>query len=128
MVIDTSAILAILGNEPEATLFADKIASSVSCCMSAASLFESAIIMESRHGAAGGQKLDELVLTAAITIAPVTADQIVIARVAYRMYGKGRHAAGLNYGDCFAYALAKSRGEALLFKGDDFSKTDLLAA
>ena len=67
-------------------------------------------------------------LTAGITIAPVTVDQIVIARVAYRMYGKGRHAASLNYGDCFAYALAKSRGEALLFKGDDFSKTDLLAA
>jgi ribonuclease VapC len=128
MVIDTSAILAILANEPEAVLFADKIAASEVCCMSAASLFESAIIVESRHGAAGGQKLDELVLAAKIAIEPVTADQIAIARVAYRMFGKGRHPARLNYGDCFAYALAKSRGEALLFKGEDFSQTDLSAA
>ena len=128
MVIDTSAILAILGNEPEAALFAEKIASSGACSLSAASLFESAIILESRHGVAGSQKLDELVLVANIVIEPVTAHQIAIARVAYRTFGKGRHPAKLNYGDCFAYALAKSRGEALLFKGDDFSQTDLQAA
>ncbi len=127
MVIDTSAILAILGNEPEATLFAEKIAASEVRYMSAASLLESAVIVESRHSAAGGQKLDELVLVAKITIEPVTADQIAIARVAYRMFGKGRHSAGLNFGDCFAYALAKSRGETLLFKGEDFSQTDLPA-
>ncbi len=86
MVIDTSAILAILSNEPEATLFAEKIATSETCCMSAASLFESAIIVESRYGAAGGQKLDELVLAADIAVEPVTADQMKIARVAYRTF------------------------------------------
>lgn len=128
MVIDTSAILAILGNEPEATLFAEKIAAAETCSMSAASLFESAILVESRYGVAGGQKLDDLVLAANITIEPVTADQVVIARVAYRIFGKGRHPARLNYGDCFSYALAKSRREALLFKGEDFAQTDLLAA
>lgn len=128
MIVDSSAVLAILSNEPEAAIFADKLAAAEVCRISAASLLESAIVIEARHGTAGGQKLDELVNAAQIHIEPVTSDQATIARQAYRTYGKGRHPAGLNFGDCFSYALAKSLGEPLLFKGDDFSQTDVSPA
>ena len=127
MVIDTSAIIAILSNEPDATQLAGAIAAADSRFMSAASLLESAIVIESRYGPSGGQKLDELIATAEIQIEPVTVDQVSIARTAFRTYGKGRHPAGLNFGDCFAYALAKSKEAPLLFKGDDFSRTDIKA-
>ncbi len=125
MVIDSSALIAILGYEPEAERFAAAIQDDPIRLMSAASLLESAIVIEARYGEAGGNKLDQLVSVAQIKIEPVTVEQVAAARLAFRTYGKGRHPAGLNFGDCFAYALAKVLGEPLLFKGDDFSQTDI---
>jgi ribonuclease VapC len=125
MVIDTSALLAILFNEPDAEHFELALATDPVRLMSAASVLEAAIVVEARLGEAGGRALDELLSTAQVTIMPVTTEHAAIARQAYRTYGKGRHPAGLNYGDCFSYALAKTSGEALLFKGDDFSQTDI---
>lgn len=127
MVIDSSAILAILGSEPEASDMAMAIENDLIRVISAASLLESAIVIESRHGIAGSNKLDELISFSQIQIEPVTAEQISIARFAYRKYGKGRHPASLNFGDCFSYALAKFRGEPLLYVGNDFSQTDILS-
>jgi ribonuclease VapC len=127
MVLDTSALIAILAVKPEANSFAAAIASADHRLLSAASFLETAVVIESRHGAAGGQKLDELIQAAQIQIETVTAEQAHVARLAYRLYGKGHHPAGLNFGDCFAYALAKTSGEPLLFKGNDFSQTDILA-
>lgn len=128
MVLDTSALIAILSAEPEAAALATAIAAAATRLLSAASLLETAIVIEARYGQAGGQKLDELIRTAQIQIEPVTIEQVTAARLAYRAYGKGRHPAGLNYGDCFAYALAKINDEPLLFKGEDFSQTDIQAA
>jgi ribonuclease VapC len=125
MVLDTSALIAILTAEAEAERFASAIATADRRLLSAANWLETAVVIETRYGPAGGQKLDELVQIAQIQIEPVTAEQAAIARQAYQMYGKGRHPAGLNFGDCFAYALAKSKGEPLLFKGSDFNQTDL---
>lgn len=125
MIIDTSALLAILTDEPDAARFAAAIASAEMCYLSAASLLETAIVIEARHGLLGGEKLDELITAIRVTIEPVTRGQITLARQAYRDYGKGRHPAGLNYGDCFAYALAKSLDAPLLFKGNDFTQTDI---
>ena len=95
--------------------------------ISAATLLEAAIVIEIRHGIAGGEKPDQLLRLANVQIEPVTAEQVAIARLAFRLYGKGRHPARLNYGDCFAYALAKAVGEPLLFKGNDFVHTDVEA-
>lgn len=125
MVIDTSALIAILTAEPEAVQLAEAIEAESTRLVSAASLLETAIVIEARHGTAGGKNLDELIKTAQISIEPVTAVQIIVARQAYRTYGKGRHPARLNFGDCFAYALSKVSGEPLLFKGEDFNQTDL---
>jgi ribonuclease VapC len=86
---------------------------------------ESAIVIESRRGNAGGQALDQLIDKAKIAILPVSPEQAELARRAFLTYGKGRHPAGLNFGDCFSYALAKSLSEPLLFKGDDFAQTDI---
>ena len=127
MVLDTSALIAILAAESDAETFATAIVSADQRLLSAVSFLETAVVIESRHGLAGGQKLDELVQAAQIQIEPVTSEQATAARLAYRLYGKGRHPAGLNFGDCFAYALAKTLGEPLLFKGNDFSQTDILA-
>jgi ribonuclease VapC len=125
MVIDTSALLAILFNEPDAEHFELALATDPVRLISAASVLEAAIVVEARLGEAGGRELDELLSTAQVIIMPFTTDQAAIARQAYWTYGKGRHPAGLNYGDCFSYALAKTSGEALLFKGNDFSQTDV---
>lgn len=125
MVLDTSALLAILFDEPERRSFTEAIEVAERRLLSAASLVEASMILESRHGAEGVRALDRLLSAAGIVIVPVDAAQAYGAREAFRAYGKGRHAAGLNFGDCFAYALAKASGEALLFKGDDFSQTDL---
>ena len=125
MVIDTSALIAILTAEPEAEQLAEAIEAEATRLVSAASVLETAIAIEARYGTAGGQKLDELINTVQISIEPVTAVQITVARQAYRTYGKGRHPAKLNFGDCFAYALAKVTGESLLFKGEDFNQSDL---
>jgi ribonuclease VapC len=125
MVVDTSAVLAILLNEPDAEYFELALETDPSRLMSAASVLEAAIVMEARFGAAGGQELDSLLATAQIAIIPVTIEHVSAARQAFRAYGKGRHPAGLNFGDCFSYALAKTTGEALLFKGNDFGQTDI---
>jgi ribonuclease VapC len=125
MVIDTSALIAILQDEPERRSFNLAIESAETRLLSAASFVESSLVIETRVGADGIRDLDLFVAKADISIEPVDTDQAYVARQAYSQYGKGRHPAGLNYGDCFTYALAKLSGEPLLFKGHDFSKTDL---
>jgi ribonuclease VapC len=128
MVIDTSALVAILLQEPEAERLSRAIASASTRLLSAATLLETAMILHYRFGDEGGRDLDLLLLRLRIEIMPVTARQTGIARRAHREFGKGLHPAGLNYGDCFAYALAKEQDEPLLFKGEDFSRTDQKAA
>jgi ribonuclease VapC len=128
MVIDTSALLAILLGEPEAESFAVAIAADPKRLISAFTALEAGIVVESKKGESGGRELDLLLHQARIVIVPMTAEQSEIARFAWRKYGKGRHSAGLNIGDCCSYALAKCSGEPLLFKGDDFSRTDVEAA
>lgn len=125
MVIDTSVMLAILQNEPERSIFSEALENADSCCMSAASFVESSMIIESRYGADGVRDLDLLIAKALIALEAVDVEQAHHARRAFRQYGKGRHPAGLNFGDCFSYALARSRAEPLLFKGADFSLTDI---
>ena len=95
--------------------------------MSAANFLEAGIVIEMQAGPAGGRQLDALLLRAGIQIEPVSANQAYVARQAYLDFGKGRHPAGLNFGDCFAYALAKVMGEPLLYKGHDFPQTDILS-
>jgi ribonuclease VapC len=126
MVIDSSALIAILSAEPDAELFSKAVAVDSVRLLSVASMLETAIVIESRYGDSGGEKLDLLLKAAEIRIESVTLEQIDVARLAYQTYGKGKHKAGLNFGDCFTYALAKVCGEPLLCKGDDFSQTDLL--
>lgn len=93
--------------------------------LSAASLLEAGIVMLARRGDAGARELDSLVRISGLEIVPVTAEQVALARYAYATFGKGRHRAGLDFGDCFSYALARDRGAPLLFKGDDFGHTDV---
>lgn len=128
MVIDTSALVALLGMEPEAARLAAAMESDVTRLISAATVVEVARVIESRYGPAGGRELDLLMAKARLSIESVTVEQAEVARDAWRRFGKGRHAAGLNFGDCFSYALAKVTGEALLFKGEDFTQTDITAA
>jgi ribonuclease VapC len=128
MVIDTSALVAILLDEPERRGFNEKIETDPMRLMSAVSFVEAALVIEARLGEAGGRELDLLLHRAAVEVVPVDIDQAEIARRAFRRYGRGRHPAGLNFGDCFAYALVKSTGEPLLFKGNDFGRTDIVAA
>ena len=128
MVIDTSAVLAVLLAEPDGPDFAGAIATAERRLMSAASFLETAIVIDSQLGAAAGRQLDVFADRAGLTVVPVSLDHVRIARQAYADYGKGHHPAGLNFGDCFAYALAKAAGEPLLFKGTDFAATDITAA
>ena len=125
MVIDTSALVAMLFDEPDAEQFELAIELASRRLMSAASILETSIVVESRFGESGGREFDLLLYKAQIEIVAVTPEQIDIARHAYRTYGKGRHSAGLNFGDCFVYALSIVSGEPLLFKGNDFSQTDV---
>lgn len=125
MVADTSALLAILQYEPDAKKFATAIESDPVRLISAATVLEAAILMETRAGESGGRELDLLLHKASFQIVAVTKEQLEIGRLAFRTYGKGRHPARLNFGDCFSYALSKTSGEPLLFKGDDFSQTDV---
>ena len=125
MIVDTSAVLAILYQEEDALFYAEAIASAAVCRMSAANFLEAAINIDVRGDAEASRQLDAFVRRAGITITAVTLEQAQIARQAYLDFGKGRHPAGLNFGDCLAYALARETGEALLFKGNDFGKTDL---
>lgn len=128
MVIATSALVAMLTDEPDAELFEARVADDPVRTMSTASYLETAIVIESRFGESGGRELDLWLHRASVGLVAVSADQAEVARAAYRQYGKGRHRAGLNYGDCFSYALAKVSGQPLLFKGDDFGHTDIAAA
>ena len=125
MVIDTSALVAILQDEPERREWVEAIEATDSRVMSTATFVEISIIVESRHGAEGVRDLDLFLTRAGIELVPVDTEQAHAARRAFSQFGKGRHRAGLNYGDCFAYALAMARGERLLFKGDDFQHTDV---
>lgn len=125
MVIDTSALLAILFDEEERRAYNEAIEDAVSRLMSVATFVEVSIVVESRFGAEGLRDLDLFIDRAGIEIVEVDAEQGRLARRAYSLFGKGRHPAGLNYGDCFAYALAVARGESLLYKGTDFSQTDV---
>ncbi len=127
MVIDSSAVLAIVLKEPEAKKIAEAIAADAVRLLSAGTLLEASIAIERRVGETGGREVDALIYRAEVTIVPFTGGQADLARAAYRKYGKGRHRAGLNFGDCISYALAKETGEPLLFKGDDFAHTDLKA-
>jgi ribonuclease VapC len=125
MVIDTSALTAILLGEPEAGEFAKLIMNDPKRLLSTFSFLETSIVIEVKKGESGGRELDLLIHRAGIDIIPMDAEQSELARYAWRNYGKGRHPAGLNIGDCCSYALAKYSGESLLFKGNDFSKTDI---
>ena len=128
MVIDSSAVLAILLQEPEAARFASAIADAAVRRMSAANLLEACIVADNLIDLRAGRRLDAFMERAQIDIAPVTEAQVRLARQAYVDFGKGNHPAGLNFGDCFAYALAKATDEPLLFKGDDFASTDIVPA
>jgi ribonuclease VapC len=128
IVVDTSALIAILDREPDAALYAEAIAEADSPLISAATLLELHVVMLNRHGGRAGQLVDRLIQDAGFQIEHFTAQHLELAREAYARYGKRRNSAGLNYGDCFSYALAKATGLPLLFKGSDFSKTDLVAA
>ena len=128
MVLDTSALLAILFDEPERRSFNEKIEADPVRLMSAATYVEAALVIESRFGEAGGREFDLFFHRTGTRIVPVDPDQAEIARTALRKFGRGKHPAGLNYGDAFAYALALTTGEPLLFKGSDFSLTDVAIA
>ena len=127
MIVDTSAVLAILFNEDDAETYARAISEAESRRMSAVSFVEAAIVVEAQTKERGSRQFDAFFRRAGIVIEPVTEEQAHTARQAYTDFGKAHHAAGLNFGDCFAYALAKVTGEPLLFKGQDFRKTDLEA-
>ena len=128
MVIDTSAIVAIAMNESEAEAFERRIADAAGRLISAATVLEAAMVLETRLGEPGGGELDLWLLRAGVEIVAVDTIHADQARRAWRRFGKGRHPAGLNFGDCFSYALAALTQEPLLFKGNDFSKTDIEAA
>lgn len=127
MVIDTSALVAVFLDEPERHAFNQQIVADEVRLLSAATLVETAIVLTSRKGPRAQAELDLYLVKAALEIVPVRAEHAAIACDAYRTYGKGRHPAGLNFGDVFAYALAKATGEPLLFKGQDFTRTDIPA-
>lgn len=125
MVIDTSAILAILEDEPDADRLIAALAAADALRVSAGSALEAGIVVEARRGEAGGRELDLLLHRLGVEIVAVTSEHVEIARDAWRRYGKGHHPAALDFGDCFAYALAAVLGEPLLFVGDDFARTDV---
>jgi ribonuclease VapC len=128
MILDTSALAAIFFGEPEAALYTQLIHGADRRLMSAADLVDLSIVIEGKIGPDAGRQCDVFFRRAGITIEPVTLEQAYLARQAFLDFGKGRHAAGLNFGDCFAYALARTTGEPLLFKGEDFKKTDITSA
>ena len=128
MVVDTSALIAVLLAEPERDRFIDLLAGADDPLISAATLVETSIVMLARIGEDGVADLDELLATAAVRPVAVDSTQAHLARDAFSRFGKGRAPAGLNFGDCFAYALAKATGRPLLFKGSDFAVTDVTPA
>jgi ribonuclease VapC len=128
MIIDTSALVAVLDQEPEVERIVRTLVSAPERVLSAANLVEVGIVMQARRGDDGARDLDLLLAKLRVDIVEVTASQAEIARKAFRRYGRGRHAANLNFGDCFAYALAKDTSAPLLFKGNDFGQTDVMVA
>ena len=128
MIVDTSALLAILLRESDAARFEQLIVTTANCRMSVANALEAAIVVEGRGGTKAGIELDAFLDSAGIELAPVTAEHLIAARRAWRRFGKGNHRAALNFGDCFAYALAEATAEPLLFKGRDFAHTDITTA
>ncbi|MFZ3341149.1 MAG: type II toxin-antitoxin system VapC family toxin [Terriglobales bacterium] len=129
MIIDTSAVIAILNNEPEAADFAEAIEQALDRRISAVNYVEAAAVIDKDRDPVASRRFDELLREANVVIEPVSENQARIARAAYRDFGKGSgHPARLNFGDCFAYALAKAKGEPLLFKGNDFGRTDVRRA
>ena len=125
MVLDTSAIVAILFDEPERDRFARAIAFDPTRLVSAGTMLEAGIVVEARRGESAGRELDLLLHRMRATVVALDEQQADIARSAWRRFGKGDHPAGLNLGDCFAYALARVSGQALLHKGDDFGLADI---
>lgn len=126
MIIDTSALIAILRDEPEAQFCAMAIESAAQRRVSAANFLEAAVVIDGSRDPVASRRFDDLVKAARLIVEPVSEAQARIAREAYRDFGKGSgHPAQLNFGDCFAYALAKATGEPLLFKGNDFTHTDI---
>lgn len=127
MILDTSALVAIFFREPEAPLYARLIHDADRCLISTGSFLELSLVLERQAAPDADRECDMFFRRTGIVIEPFTVDQAYIARQAFHDFGKGRHAAGLNFGDCFAYALAKLTGEPLLFKGEDFKKTDIVS-
>ena len=128
MIVDTSAVLAILFAESDAELYARALTQAGSCRMSAATFVEAVVVIDAQTKDRGRRQFDAFIRRAAIAIEPVTEEQANIARQAYADFGKGRYPTGLNFGDCFAYALAKVTGEPLLYKRRDFERTDVASA
>jgi ribonuclease VapC len=128
IVVDTSALIAILDRESDAALYAEAIAEADTPLISTATLLELNIVMLNRHGVKAAQIVDRLIQEGGFQVESFTIQHAELAREAYARYGKGQQTAGLNYGDCFSYALAKATGLPLLFKGQDFAKTDILPA
>ena len=128
MIIDSSALLAVLYRGPDAALFEQAIAATRSSRMSVANALKASMVVEGRGGVAAEDELDAFLEAADLSLAPMTAEHIVATRRAWRRFGKGNHPAALNVGDCFAYALAEPTGEPFLFKGDDFAQTDIASA
>ena len=128
MILDSSPLIAILAGEPDAELYIQAISRAPRCRISAGNFIELSIVLESQFPVEVLRQCDALFCRVGIVIEPVTIDHAHLSRQAFHDFGKGRHPAGLNFGDCFAYALAKHTGEPLLFKGNDFSKTDIVSA
>ena len=125
MILDSSALVALLRAEPEAQVCANAIVEASSCSISAVSYVEAAVVIDSARDPIASRRFDDFFRTSGVRIEAVTPSQAELARQAYRDFGKGHHKAKLNFGDCFAYALAKERSQPLLFKGDDFRHTDV---
>ena len=128
MILDTSSLIAILTGEPDCDLYVDAISRAGVCRISAGNFLELSVVIESQFGPDVLRQCDAFFRRAGIVVEPVTVEHVHAARQAFHDFGKGRHPAALNFGDCFAYALAKATGEPLLFKGDDFKKTDIVSA
>lgn len=129
MIVDASALIAVLRREPEADRYVDAIAAASTPKISAANYLEAAIVVDSSQDPVASRRFDQILEVSGLAVVPVTVSQAALARAAYRDYGKGSgHPARLNFGDCFAYALATECGEPLLFKGDDFGHTDITPA
>jgi ribonuclease VapC len=125
MVVDSSALLAVFFLEPEAGRFVAAMRAAPRPLISAANLLETSIVLDARVQADASAELDQFIADVGLEVEPVTRGQVEVARRAYRLWGKGYHPAALNFGDCFAYALARTTGLPLLYKGDDFPQTDI---